>query len=206
MDEQQGTQTGIVNLIESHPAFAIGVLVVIGALIFGQFQKGQATAAANGASSGLATDANGNKIVYVPTQEQFITINKNSNNNTNTGNTTTTNNPPVIISPAPVPPPSHTPKPPVQPPSHHPPVQHPPKYGLVWGARHTVTSDDTNHGAGALAYIASQSTMIMRTQQHAPSSVSISAGDIVKHNPGLRTNSILKIGQSIVLPSYERMP
>jgi hypothetical protein len=83
-------------------------------------------------------------------------------------------------------------------------VSHPaPTYGLVWGAIHIVTSDDTNHGSGALAYIAANSTRIMQTTQHMPTSMSVSASAIASHN-GLASNAILHIGQQIKLPSYER--
>lgn len=210
---------GIINMIESHPAISIAVLVVIGALIFSKLKSSTATSAATTTSntSGLQTTSTGQAIVYVPTTSSFTTINANSNNSSTTNNATTTNNTQTnsnnnntnsavgnVGNTTPVA--TTTTKPVVTPPpAHSTPVAAPAKYGLVWGAVHVVTTDDTNQGANALAHIASQSTKIMQTQQHAPSSISISAGDIVKHNAGLRTNSILKLGQKIILPSYERI-
>jgi hypothetical protein len=222
---------GIIQILDDHPEATLAVVVVGGLLIGGLVLKKKSglsagtpgSTAANGAT-GLATDSQGRPIVYVPTSTSFSTqnigaqfSNDPSLQSVSTGAITT--NSPVsvvatstggssgsgtpVITPIPLPP---TPKPPVPPaPSRNPPVSHPAKYGLVWGALHTVTSDDTNHGTGALAYIASKSTQIMHTTQHAPSNVSISAGDIVSHNPGLRTNSVLKIGQVIKLPSYTRI-
>ena len=220
---------GIIQILDDHPEATLAVVVVGGLLIGGLMLKKKSglsgtpgTNSVNGAT-GLATDSQGRPIVYVPTSTSFSTQNIGAqfSNDPNLQSITTgsiTTNSPVsvvatgsnssgsstpVITPIPLPP---TPKPPVPPaPTRKPPVSHPAKYGLVWGALHTVTSDDTNHGSGALSYIAAKSTQIMHTTQHAPSNVSISAGDIVSHNPGLRTNSILKIGQVIKLPSYARV-
>lgn len=213
---------GFMQVIDEHPEASLAVLALGAVVVGGVLLKKNAhtaTGTANGGvvPSGLAKDANGNPIVYVPTSTSFSTQNIGAqfSNDPSLQSVTTgaiTTNSPVTVSAGPVTVQS-TPKPPTanpiptQPhPAPHQPAPAPPaRYGLQWGARHSVTSDDTNHGSGALAYIAANSTTIMHTQQHAPSSASISAADIVKHNPGLRTNSLLKVGQTIVLPSWTRV-
>lgn len=120
----EGPQPGVPqaarpNIIEEHPflAIVIGlVIVVVVLMLLGKRNEKTTTSQpqssvngipASGDTSGLQTDANGNPIEFVPTQNEFLNYNQttdsnnvsNSNNqtSTNTTNTTTTNNPPVVL-------------------------------------------------------------------------------------------------------------
>jgi len=208
------------DFVDSHSTLLIGAGVLAVLVIGGQLiGKKDAVSGSGAGQQDLSGLQNGN-IVYVPTQTTFSTENVGQDfsndpsltsvttgntavNSPTTGGTTTTTT--VTVNPTPTPPTNGNP-PPVQkppatttppPPAKSAPAKH---YQLVWGAIHVVTTDDTNQGMNALNHIASQSTMIMQTQQHAPSNVSINANDIKSHNPGLTLP--LKLGTRIKLPSW----
>lgn len=105
----------IIGWIEAHPAIAIVgglVIAIVAGSVFlkGKQPPGVASTPGTGTGdlSGLPTDANGNPIVYVPTNDSFLNqvINKDSYNGAGATTTTTTNNPPpVVVPPVVVPPP-----------------------------------------------------------------------------------------------------
>lgn len=110
------------SLLAMHPYAALGIGVLMAVLLFMMFSRKNANTStqpaaqssvngipASGDTSGLAKDANGNPIEFMPTQDNFVSYSSqttsdsnnttNSNNNTSTDTTTTTNNPPPTIPP-----------------------------------------------------------------------------------------------------------
>lgn len=89
---------GILQFLEDNPTLSIGgaivVVLLVGAFLFRRQAASSPTASAAQDLSGLATDANGNHVVYVPTQTSFTTVNKSESSNSGNTTTTTNNNPP----------------------------------------------------------------------------------------------------------------
>lgn len=220
---------GFIEWVKEHSAITIGFGVVAVLLIAAQFmKKNSANSSASGSTSpsqdlsGLATDQNGNHIVYVPTQTTFSTTNTVGNNSvvnspTSTTTATTTVNtsaPTQVVNGGPVtvtPPPSH-PVTGTNPPTHTPPVQPPVTHhgGLVWDQSYSI------HGGDTLSGIASTVTAKLRASGM-PSTVSVGYNDIYAHNqakidatasahhnpiPGGPKNNIFP-GELLILPRWD---
>lgn len=189
--------------IQEHPwitlAVAAAVAVIIARIFMAQKQAASpptATTAtpgsggvATGDTSGLSTDANGNPILYVPTQDTFLNYNfaTNSYNSTansdNTTTTTTTNNP---VPPGP-PPPTPTPPPPT-------PAPPPTQQKGSWTCRYTVVEGDT------LSEIASDyGTTWPAIYGHNTTTINLIAGAMHEIIPGGPWNNI-RPGEVLIVP------
>lgn len=191
-------QEDVTSWIEGHgPLIIIGGVIVAVFIIYQIIQKQQHDAmgtqtspSASGVTSdlsGLQVDANGNPVVYVPTETIFrTTTNIGGNNTVNSPTNTTTSSssntstvtiqsPPATPTgtPPPTPPPSST-QPSSNPPIVVTPVVH--AGGRVWDQRYTVKSGDTLSGIAAGV----QNYMIR--YQGAPSNVTVTANDLYSHN------------------------
>lgn len=201
------------NWIEQHPWITLAIGAIIAVVIARIFltQKAAAskpnvttagigsTGAVSGDTSGLSTDANGNPIVYVPTQDTFLNYNFASNsynqdnpvnsNNTSTSTTTTTNNPPPITPPPPGPPPP-TPVPPPEP-THSPP---PTQTKGSWTCRYTVKEGDT-----LTAIANSFDTNWPAIYGHNTTEINLIAGAMHEIIPGGPWNNI-RPGETLIVP------
>jgi len=152
--------------VEEHPALSFGIAFVGALVIWTVFSKKHGAAGSTASDlSGVATDASGNRVVYVPTQTSFSTSNigadfSNDPNLQNiqtgaivtnspisasqqTSTSTTTVNPPrqapppIIIT-------KPSPPPPIEPPPAKLPAPAPaPHYAIQWNWLYTVQSGDT---------------------------------------------------------------
>lgn len=145
MDDEQQQRSGLSEWLSEHAPLAI-LIAVVGSIVLFAFltnrkaNQGQ-TADQNGATgdlSGLAVDANGNHIVYLPTQDYFENMNviTGSYNQASTTTNTTTTTDTSVVNPPPI-----QPQPP-QPPVVVPPPQH---VGttIAWIVPYTVQGGDT---------------------------------------------------------------
>jgi hypothetical protein len=145
-DQQQSGGSGITAWISNHAPLAILIAVVAAIVLFAfltnrkanQAQTSTTQDGATGDLSGLATDANGNHIVYLPVEDYYNNINTitgSYNNPVTSTNTTTTTDTSVVNPPPPTPAP-------VTPPVVMPPPQH---VGttIAWIVPYTVQAGDT---------------------------------------------------------------
>lgn len=202
--------------VKGHAGIVIGFGIVAVLLLASQFmKKGSTSTSSTGTTtgtqqdlSGLATNAQGQAIVYVPTQTQFTTVNRVGAGATVNSPTTTTSNqttvntsaptqvvnagPVTSTEPAPHPvtgstsPPAHSTPPP-------PPVTH--KGGLVWDQSYVIKGGDTLSG------IASAITGKLRASGM-PSTVSVTYNDIYSHNTSTINTYAAKHGTPIKNPAF----
>ena len=221
--------------VSEHPQVAVGGVVVVLFIGYMLIKKNQTTqpttntATGTGSTadlSGLTTDSSGNKVVYVPTQTNFITRNNTVGSNVNSPNSTTATSsvsaPAATSVSAAAPVASSTSvtntvntvtntttntNVPTRVPTPQPPMTH--KGALVWDQRYVVKSGDN------LSYIASRLTSMLR-QQGLPGSLSVSYNDIYGHNQsvingmalqhGVRANQINYVypGEGLVVPRWDK--